>query len=154
MTLLTLAFSAEAARTAPANERPSAPALAPAPASDEWQTVCDLEDIVPDTGVCALLGGTQVALVRVGEGADVFAIGNFDPFSKAFVLSRGIVGDKGGVAKIASPIFKQSFDLRTGQCLDDPKISVPVWPARVRDGRVEVRLAAKPESERPASDVP
>ena len=72
---------------------------------------------------------------------NVFAIGNFDPFSKAFVLSRGIVGDKGGVAKIASPIFKQSFDLRTGRCLDDPSVAVPVWPARVRDGRVEVAFS-------------
>ncbi|HVU51786.1 MAG TPA: nitrite reductase small subunit NirD [Polyangia bacterium] len=103
-----------------------------------WHAVCDLEDIVPDTGVCALLGGEQIAVVRVGAGADVFAIGNFDPFSKAFVLSRGIVGDKGGVAKIASPIFKQSFDLRTGRCLDDPNVAIPVWPARVRGGRVEV----------------
>jgi len=103
--------------------------------------VCALDDIVPDTGVCALLGGQQIAIVRVGAGEDVFAIGNFDPFSKAFVLSRGIVGDKGGVAKIASPIYKQSFDLRTGRCLDDPNVAVPVWPARVREGRVEVAFS-------------
>jgi nitrite reductase (NADH) small subunit len=103
-----------------------------------WYAVCELDDVIPDTGVCALLGGQQIAVVRVGAGEDVFAIGNFDPFSKAFVLSRGIVGDKGGVAKIASPIYKQSFDLRTGRCLDDPNVAVPVWAARVRDGRVEV----------------
>jgi nitrite reductase (NADH) small subunit len=132
---LTLALPSEATHATPANERtaPRAPELG-------WQAVCALDDIVPDTGVCALLGGEQIAIVRVGEGDQVFAIGNFDPFSKAFVLSRGIVGDRGGVAKIASPIFKQSFDLRTGQCLDDPTVAVPVWPARVRDGRVEVAL--------------
>jgi len=101
----------------------------------DWEDVCALEDIVPWTGVCALVDGRQVAVVRTDKA--VYAIGNFDPFSKAFVLSRGIVGDKGGVAKIASPIFKQSFDLRTGRCLDDPSVAVPVWPARVRDGRVE-----------------
>jgi nitrite reductase (NADH) small subunit len=134
MTLLTLALPTETTRPRPANEHGT-------PVPDEgltWHAVCELEDIVPDTGVCALLGGEQIAVVRVGEGEDVFAIANFDPFSKAFVLSRGIVGDKGGVAKIASPIFKQNFDLRTGQCLDDPNVAVPVWPARVRDGRVEV----------------
>ena len=103
-----------------------------------WRAVCDLDDIDPDTGVCALLGGVQIAVVRVGAGEDVFAIGNFDPFSESFVLSRGIVGDRGGVAKITSPLYKQSFDLRTGVCLDDPSVAVPVWPARVRDGRVEV----------------
>ncbi len=57
------------------------------------------------------------------------------------MLSRGIVGDQGGVPKIASPIYKQSFDLRTGQCLDDAGVRVRVYPVRVRAGRVEVGLA-------------
>jgi nitrite reductase (NADH) small subunit len=104
-----------------------------------WVAACALDEILPDTGVCALIDGQQVALVRVGRGEQIYALGNFDPFSEAFVLSRGIVGDRGGVPKIASPIYKQSFDLRTGQCLDDPNVAVPVWAVRVREGRVEVR---------------
>ena len=72
----------------------------------------------------------------------IYAIGNFDPFSNAFVIARGIVGDRGGVPKIASPIFKQSFDLRTGQCLDDASVRLPSYPARVRDGRVAIRRIA------------
>ena len=95
---------------------------------------------MPDTGVCALVGGRQIAIVRVGEGERVYAIDNFDPFSKAFVISRGIVGDKDGVPKIASPIFKQSFDLRTGQCLDDPTVAIPVYAIRLRAGQIEVRF--------------
>ncbi|WP_437296297.1 nitrite reductase small subunit NirD [Sorangium sp. So ce426] len=109
-----------------------------------WIDVCGVEDIIPNTGVCALVGKRQIALVRVGEGEEVYAISNFDPFSKAFVLSRGIVGDKGGVPKIASPIYKQNFDLRSGQCLDDPGVSIPVYPLRVRGGRVEIQAAAEP----------
>jgi len=148
MTLLTLALPQETSRPLPANERDrdSTDDRASNSESDEalglagWHSVCALEDIVPDTGVCALVRGQQIALVRVGDGEDVFAIGNFDPFSKAFVLSRGIVGDRGGVAKIASPIYKQSFDLRTGLCLDDATVAVPVWPARVVRGRVEVQV--------------
>jgi nitrite reductase (NADH) small subunit len=103
-----------------------------------WVDVCALDEIVPDTGVCALVGTHQIAVVRVGDGR-VYAIDNFDPFAKAYVLSRGIVGDKHGVPKIASPIYKQSFDLTTGQCLDDSRVRVPVYEARVRDGRVEVQ---------------
>ena len=87
----------------------------------EWIDVCAVDEITPDTGVAVLIGDLQIAVVRVGEGDDqIFAVGNYDPFSHAFVIARGIVGDRGGVPKIASPIFKQSFDLRTGQCLDDP----------------------------------
>jgi nitrite reductase (NADH) small subunit len=106
----------------------------------EWTPICALDDIVPDSGVCALIAGRQIAIVRVGEGEQVYAIDNFDPFSKAFVISRGIVGDRGGVPKIASPIFKQSFNLITGQCFDTPAVSIPVYAARVRDGQVEVRF--------------
>jgi nitrite reductase (NADH) small subunit len=104
---------------------------------EQWEDVCALDDIVPWTGVCALIAGRQVAVVRTGDA--VYAIGNLDPFSKAYVLSRGIVGDKAGVPKIASPIFKQTFDLRTGQCLDRPEVRVPTHEVRVERGRVLVR---------------
>ncbi|MGZ5957779.1 MAG: nitrite reductase small subunit NirD [Myxococcaceae bacterium] len=108
----------------------------------DWQDVCALDLIVPWTGVCALIGGQQVAIVRTADA--VYAIGNFDPFSKAFVLSRGIVGDKGGIPKIASPIFKQTFDLRTGQCLDNPTVRVPTYEVRVERGRVLVHREPRP----------
>jgi nitrite reductase (NADH) small subunit len=111
-----------------------------------WVDVCALDDITPDTGVAALVGGRQIALVRVGDGGDVYALDNFDPFSRAFVIARGIVGDRGGVPKIASPIFKQSFDLRTGQCLDDPAVRLASHLVRVEGGRISVALA---EEERP-----
>lgn len=112
------------------------------PAAGTWIRICLLEDIVPNTGVCALVGKRQVAVVRVGAGSDLYAISNFDPFSKAFVLSRGIVGDRQGVPKIASPIYKQNFDLRTGICLDDPAVTLPIFPVRVVDGVVELLAPA------------
>jgi nitrite reductase (NADH) small subunit len=120
-----------------------APLLAgePRPIAAEWVDVCALADILPRTGVCALLGRKQVAIFRIGAGEELHALSNFDPFSKAFVLSRGIVGDRGGVPKVASPVYKQSFDLRTGQCLDDPAVRVRSYPVRVRGGRVEVSLS-------------
>jgi nitrite reductase (NADH) small subunit len=104
----------------------------------DWTRVCALEEIVPDTGVCALVGRHQVAVFRLGESDRVFAIGNFDPFSRANVLSRGIVGDRAGRPKVASPIFKQSFDLESGACLDDENVRVPAFSVRVCDGIVEV----------------
>lgn len=112
--------------------------------SVRWADLCALDDIVPDTGVAALVGDKQIALIRVGHGAEVYALSNFDPFSKAFVIARGIVGDKGGVPKVTSPIYKQGFDLRTGVCLDDPTVALTTYPVRVREGRVEVLLEEPP----------
>ena len=114
-------------------------------ASEHWTDICALDDIVPDTGVCALLGKRQVALFRVGSEDQVYALSNFDPISKAFVLARGIVGDKDGIPKVASPIFKQSFYLSTGQCLDETDIRIPSFEVRVRDGRVEL-LSESPDA--------
>lgn len=101
-----------------------------------WTSVCALQDIYPNTGVCALINGEQVAIFRVGE--TVYALSNYDPFSKAYVLARGLVGDRNGTLKVASPIYKQNFSLTTGQCLDDEQISVPVYPVRVVEGEVQV----------------
>ncbi len=117
-------------------------AVALEPELADWEDVCALEEIVPWTGVCALVAGRQVAIVRTADA--VHAIGNLDPFSKAYVLSRGIVGDRGGIPKIASPIFKQSFDLRTGRCLDDPRVRVPSYEVRVERGRVLVHREPRP----------
>jgi nitrite reductase (NADH) small subunit len=112
-----------------------------------WIDVCALADLTPDTGAAALIGGRQIAIVRVGEadgeGAEVYALDNFDPFSHAFVIARGIVGDRRGVPKIASPIFKQSFDLRTGQCLDDPAVRLRSYPVRVVEGRILLATATE-----------
>ena len=104
----------------------------------QWITVCPLDRILPNTGVCALINGQQVAIFRVGEVDRLYAIANYDPFSKAYVLSRGIVGDRNGVTKVASPIYKQNFDLATGQCLDDQTVSVPTFPIRANEGQVQV----------------
>jgi nitrite reductase (NADH) small subunit len=106
----------------------------------KWIDVCYLTDITPNTGVCALVAGQQVAIFRVGNGLDVFAISNYDPFSKAFVLSRGIVGDRNSIPKVASPIYKQSFNLLTGQCLDYEIVSIPTYPVRVVEDRVQVAV--------------
>ncbi len=104
-----------------------------------WVDVCPLEVIVPGRGVCALVGAYQVAIFRVpGYGDELFALSNYDPFSHAFVLSRGIVGSKGDRLKVASPVYKQSFDLRTGECLDDASVSIPTHEVRVVRGRVEL----------------
>ena len=103
-----------------------------------WVDVCASADLIPDRGVCALVGGHQVAIFRVSPYDELYAVGNHDPFSRANVISRGIVGSRGDVVKVASPMYKQNFDLRTGVCLDDPTIALPVYAVREIAGRIEV----------------
>ena len=99
--------------------------------------VCPLEDIVPNSGVAALVDGEQVAVFRLDDNS-VHAVGNRDPYSGANVISRGIVGDLNGELVVASPVYKQHFALRTGRCVEDEAVGIPVYRARVEDGHVVV----------------
>jgi len=103
----------------------------------QWTAVCTAEDILPNTGVCALVAGRHVAVFRIGN--DQFhAIDNIDPQSGASVLSRGLIGSLGERVVVASPLYKNHFDLRTGECLEAPQNSVRAHAVRVDDGRVLV----------------
>jgi len=102
-----------------------------------WVDVCSYTDLLPDRGACALVGDRQVAVFRTYEG-ELYALSNLDPFSGAYVLSRGILGTRNGVPTVASPMYKQVFDLTTGLCLDDPAESVPTFSIRLNGDRVEV----------------
>ncbi|MET0389134.1 MAG: nitrite reductase small subunit NirD [Polyangiales bacterium] len=113
-----------------------------------WRDICATDDVLPGTGVPAMLDHEQIAVVRTADDR-FFAISNFDPFSRAFVLARGIVGDRAGVPKLASPMYKQSFALETGECLDDASVRVPVYPLRVISGRVQVALENHPDGATP-----
>jgi nitrite reductase (NADH) small subunit len=103
-----------------------------------WAQVCDVDELTPDRGVAALLGDRQIAIFKVRAGDEVLAVDNVCPFSGASVMSRGIVGSAGDTVTVASPVYKQRFDLRTGECLDDPSVRLTTFAARVVDGRVEV----------------
>jgi assimilatory nitrate reductase catalytic subunit len=109
--------------------------------SEGWTKICELDDVLPGTGVCALVDGRQVAVFRIAEA--VYALDNFDPASEANVLSRGLVGDLKGERVIASPIFKHHYSLTTGRCLEDDTKSVHVHRARVLDGRIWVELGGE-----------
>lgn len=109
--------------------------------ADNWVAICPLTDIVPDTGVCALLNGRHVAVFRIGDAAPrVYAIDNVDPNAGVSVLSRGLVGSIGERIVVASPIYKQHFDLASGECIEAPEHSVAAWPARVFGGMVWVAI--------------
>jgi nitrite reductase (NADH) small subunit len=99
--------------------------------------VCLLEDIEVEGGVAALVAGAAIAIFRTHEG-NVYATSNYDPVSRASVMARGIVGTRGEAPVVASPMHKQAYDLRTGQCLDDAAVRIPTYHARVVDGIVHV----------------
>lgn len=104
-----------------------------------WYPVCPFTRLPVERAVCVLVGGEQVALVRTREGR-VYAVDNCDPVSGAMVMSRGIVGSRGNVDVLISPMHKQAYDLATGRCLDLPDLWLGTHDVRVVGGDVEVAL--------------
>jgi nitrite reductase (NADH) small subunit len=105
--------------------------------NDSWTEVCRVDQIDVEGGVAVLVDGAAVAIFRTHDG-NVYAMSNHDPYSQASVLARGILGTRGGTPFVASPMHKQAFDLRTGQCLDDAAVRVPTYDIRIDDGTVLV----------------
>lgn len=116
--------------------------------TEQWIPVCHVSDLVDNSGVCALVNSQQVALFKLTQSGEeqVLAISNWDPIGKANVLYRGLLCSVSSAESqpriaVASPLYKQRFCLTTGECLDDPKASVTIYPARIVDERVELSMA-------------
>lgn len=109
-----------------------------------WITVCKLDDLVENSGVCALVNGQQVALFQLGKSDDnkVYAISNWDPIGKANVLYRGLLASHDDKIVVASPLYKQRFCLESGACLDDPEQQVSVYQTRVVDDTIQLGFAS------------
>ncbi|MFT4211633.1 MAG: nitrite reductase small subunit NirD [Microbacterium sp.] len=121
------------------------PPASPSPRPEVWVRVCDLADLEVERGRAALVGDEQLALFVI-HGGRVHAVSNRDPYSGAHVISRGIVGSRGEVPTVASPMYKQVFDLRTGICLDTqggaPE-QLRTWAVAVQDGGVYVKTGGR-----------
>jgi nitrite reductase (NADH) small subunit len=101
---------------------------------EQWITVCSESDLTVDTGLCALHG----AIFKPALTHELFAVSNFDPIGKANVMSRGITGSIGDSLVVASPLYKQHFDLRTGQCLEDKSKTLKTYQVRIDAGQVQL----------------
>jgi nitrite reductase (NADH) small subunit len=108
----------------------------------QWIDICPLATIIPNAGRCALIGKEQVAIFRVIEDGEdeLYAIDNHDPFSKANVLSRGIIGSIADRIVVASPIYKQHFCLKTGRCLEAEETQLKTWPVRLINDTVQIAV--------------
>ena len=104
-----------------------------------WKDICPVDDILPNSGRCALHGGEQVAIFRIRQSGDdtFYAVDNYDPLADANVISRGIVGSQGDTVVVASPLYKQHYCLSTGACLEED-VSLKTWRVRVEGGIVQL----------------
>ncbi len=120
----------------------------------KWLTICHKDDILPNMGRGALITEQnqqrQIAIFKIVDlqgNEQFYALDNFCPFSNTNTLSRGITGDINGQLVVASPLYKQHFNLKTGQCLEDETITVNTYSVRCNNEHILIAVKASVEEQ-------
>ena len=105
-----------------------------------WIKVGTVDDFPLDGGATIKYGKTQIAVFNFASRGKWYATQNMCPHKKAFVLSRGMIGDAKGVPKVACPLHKKTFSLESGQSLSDPEYQIETFPVKVEGKDVFLEL--------------
>ena len=110
----------------------------------DWKAVCTVDDLIAESGVAVWTEDGPVAIFYLPHRLPaLFAISHTDPFTGKNVLARGITGDLKGQPVVASPLYKQHFNLETGQCLEDDTIKVRTYQVLLDGERIVLAIPAK-----------
>ncbi len=119
----------------------------------QWVRVAAVADVPDEGGIAVRWGAMQLAVFQLTSRGEWYATQNVCPHKREMVLARGIVGDQGGAPKVACPLHKKTFDLRTGACLSGDALEIATFPVRVDDGHVFVELPPAPHALAACSDA-
>ncbi len=108
---------------------------------DEWVEVAYESDIPEDSSACVKLNGEQIAIYNFTSMGKWYATQNTCPHRLEKALSRGLMGDAEGEAKIACPFHKKSFSLETGACMSGDEYQLKTYPIKIEEGRVFLQWA-------------
>lgn len=96
-----------------------------------WVRVGATTDFPIDGGATIRYGYTQIAVFNFASRNEWYATSNMCPHKREFVLSRGILGDAQDEPKVACPLHKKTFSLKTGNCLTGESYSIDTFPVRI-----------------------
>ena len=106
-----------------------------------WTAVGKVEDFSENMGGCVKLNGKQIAVFNIKNKTEWYAVQNLCPHDNRMVLSRGIVGDKDCEPKVACPLHKHNFSLKTGKHMSEGDVpDVTTFPVKVEDGKVFLKI--------------
>jgi nitrite reductase (NADH) large subunit len=105
-----------------------------------WVKVGTVDDFPHNGGATIKYGKAQIAVFNFTSRGTWYACQQMCPHKKAFVLSRGIIGDTQGTPKVACPLHKKTFSLESGVCLSGDDYTVQVFPVKVENHQVYVEL--------------
>jgi nitrite reductase (NADH) small subunit len=107
----------------------------------EWQKVCSTENILENGGSCVKVDGQHIAIFNFEDKTQWYAIENTCPHQNQSVLSRGLTGEENGEPKVACPMHKRTFSLKSGKQLgEQSEYEVKTFPIKVEGNDIYLQL--------------
>ena len=104
----------------------------------EWFEVGKADDFPKDEGVCIKYKNKQIAVFNFTRIGKWYACQNLCPHKMEMVLSRGMIGEKDSIPKVACPIHKKTFSLEDGSNLNGDDYQIAVYPVKIEEGNVYI----------------
>jgi len=106
-----------------------------------WFKATSIDRVPKNGGVCVKINNLQIALFNFASRDKWYACQNLCPHKMQMILSRGMIGDKLGIPKVACPFHKKTFSLETGENLDGETYKVKTYPVKIEENNVYIGLS-------------
>ena len=109
-----------------------------APEVLKWVNVGKAKDFPENGGACIKYKNKQIAVFNFTRESTWYACQNLCPHKLEMVLSRGMIGDKEGIPKVACPMHKKTFSLKDGNNLNGEDYKIAVYPVKIEAENVYI----------------
>ncbi|WP_298779104.1 nitrite reductase small subunit NirD [uncultured Polaribacter sp.] len=103
-----------------------------------WFKAASVNAFPKDGGACVKYKDLQIAVFNFSRLNKWFACQNLSPEKEEMVLSRGMIGDSNGIPKVACPLHKKTFSLKTGENLNGHLNAIATYPVKIEEENVYI----------------
>jgi nitrite reductase (NADH) small subunit len=103
-----------------------------------WYRAAPVSKFPTNGGACVKYKDKQIAVFNFTREGTWYACQNLCPHKMEMVLSRGMIGEDRGEPKVACPLHKNTWSLKTGQHLNGELPSITTYPVKVTDDFVYI----------------
>lgn len=96
-----------------------------------WFKAAPVGKFPKNGGACVKYKGMQIAVFNYTREGTWYACQNLCPHKMEMVLSRGMIGEDQGEPKVACPLHKNSFSLRSGKHLNGDLDRIATYPVKI-----------------------
>jgi len=103
-----------------------------------WFKAGAVDDFTTNGGACVKYKDLQIAVFNFKRENKWYACQNLCPHKLEMVLSRGMIGDDKGIAKVACPMHKKTFSLENGENLNGDLDAIATYPVKIENDFVYI----------------